>query len=719
MALVRGPSTVIVGTVVLALAVSGCQRPAAGPRGGQPGISARGPGMRQQVEDIPLNAPRTFDLDHVDPAAYALALGNAPERIFEFVRDRIAYEVYRGVLRGPRGTLLALAGNGADRAILLAELLRRGGHRVRFAQGTLPEPIARELVTTMWAARPRPSLTGAQQSGQRGSSNGFMDSVKRDYAIIAAQLKNVKTSSPQASLSVDALVSEARAHVWVQWDKNGQWIDLDPLFSDSVPGKTNAKADNTGDALRDVLFHRVTVRVRVEEFSEGARKDRQVLSFTTTAAELSGRDLMLLHQPENWRGPVKDLSGALSSGIEETGRIRPVLLAINKAIIVGEPFRVRDARGIGRVGTLLGGTSRKDVSRATAESIDFEFFAPDGSRQVVVREIFDVVGKALRSRTQALSEEEIRGRLESSAGHDLELSAYDLFFTTGRLHVSHLSSLPNEPRPARTQDVDIRTALRRISIMATAVVDGLAGRFGKADRAVIVLYPDAPRVYIAEFRSDRRTRRVSLDLRSDHVRVVALGPVQDDVRLARILRGIISGSIEHAVLEYLTAAARAKGVLGATISTTLITARAERERVANVLLPDQFARLDPAVPPDSIARIREQTVAGWVALAPERPVDIDGTRRFAWWLVDPASGETIPVTDEGLHQAATDRELTVVAKKDSAGETAYYVASREGSMVFLEGPYFSGQQCAAAVDSMLADGFVPVANPPWLPLVWP
>lgn len=713
----RAPSRVIAGILLVLLFVSGCQRPAAVPDGGSPAVSGRGPGMRQQIDDIPLDGPRTFDLDHVSAASYGAALGDAPDQIFEFVRDRIAYEAYPGVLRGSRGTLLALAGNSADRALLLAELLRRGGHRVRFARGTLADPIARELVTTMFAERPRPSPASGQQPPAPGPADGLMDSIRRDYAVITSRLKDIRAPAGRPDRSVDALVTEARAHVWVQWDKDGQWVDLDPLFSDAAPGRTYTKADSVDDALPDALFHRVTVRVRVEEFSEGALRDRQVLSFATTAAELSGRDLLLLHQPEHWRGPVTDLGGALSAGIEETGRIRPVFLTPAKTVVVGEPFTARDAGGIGRVGTLLRGTPQG--LPATAEFVDFEFSAPDGGRRVVQREVFDVVGKALRASAQQPSEEEIRGRLESSARSDLRLSAYDIFFTTGRLHISHLLNLREEPRSAGGRGFDLRAALRRMSIMTAAVIDGVAGRFGSPGRAIIVLYPDAPRVYIAEFRSDGKSRSVSLDLRSDRVRAAALGSAQDDVRLVRILRGVIGGSVEHAVLEYLTAAARAKGILGAVISTSLITAGARRERVATVLLPGQSGRLDPTVPQDDVARIREQTGSGRVAVAPERPIDIDGRRRFAWWLVDPSSGETIPVTDEGLHQAATENEFVVVKTEDSAGEAAYYVASREGSMVFLEGPIFSADKLGLEVTRMLSQGFVRVANAPWLPLVWP
>src|SRR5262249_31851310 len=57
-----------------------------------------------------------FDVDRT-----AAEVGNDPAALFAFVHDTISTQVYPGVLRGARGTLVAGAGNSWDQAMLLAD----------------------------------------------------------------------------------------------------------------------------------------------------------------------------------------------------------------------------------------------------------------------------------------------------------------------------------------------------------------------------------------------------------------------------------------------------------------------------------------------------------------------------------------------------------------------------------------------------------------------
>jgi hypothetical protein len=52
---------------------------------------------------------------------------------------------------------------------------------------------------------------------------------------------------------------------------------------------------------------------------------------------------------------------------------------------------------------------------------------------------------------------------------------------------------------------------------------------------------------------------------------------------------------------------------------------------------------------------------GQMAITPQRAISVGGASRLAWWLVDPTSGETIAVTDEGLHGG--DEQMMVVSEQ--------------------------------------------------------
>ena len=647
----RGLMAAAVAIVLLATA---CGRSRSD--GSRPEVSQRGPGLNRRSPDaLQLPVPRTFDLTHVDPVHFAAALGHDPVRLFEFVRDEIAYEAYRGVLRGPRGTLLARAGNSADRAGLLASLLKAAGQRVRFARGTLPEREARELVTSMWAVKDTTLTKPEARDTLRATSATFARAAQRDYSLIRTLLKDAKLPSPVAMPSLDSLVAEARSHYWVQWARDGRWEDLDPLFRETNPGRASTRAEEVLDDLPEAAFHRVLLRVTLEEYKDDVADSRPILTYEAKAADLSAVAVLLAHVPELWQGPAESVEAALSAAIQDTGRVKPVL-AIGGQVVTGDAFLQKPRTGgIGGIRTMLG--RREPI--ASAYWVEFVLVAPDGTRQTVVREIFDRVGPARRKAGQRLDAGQIRSRAEARDAVDVTNTVYGLFFTTGGVDPQHLAEVA-DAQAAEGLD-DIAAALRRTGVAFAAISDGLLSRMAST-RATIRFYPDAPRVSIAEM-SGGASFRVALDLRRERVRAVAAGGTPETLFAATMLRGVVQGTLERVLLEHLIAETQKLGPAQvATLSTSALFDRAVAERIPILLLPRDRSRLDGTVPPDVVARLDEAAAAGHLAIAPQRTVSIGGAQRFAWWQVDPRSGETIAVTDEGLHQVTS--EVTMVRSKD-------------------------------------------------------
>lgn len=633
--------------LTLAACAGGGRDPGRGPE--QEG--ARGPGLSPASVTVDLSGPRTPWLTHIDPQAVAAALNHDSDRLFAFLRDAVAYEPYPGVLRGARGTLLAMAGNSPDRALLLAAMLEAGGRRARFVRGTLDEARARALVASAWAPRPDPpSATTPAATPAGPAADGtfaLLDAAaRRDFALLREHLKGVAT--PRAVLpTVESLIAEARPHYWVQVEQDGRWIDLDPSFADAVPGRAWTRVEETLTALPDTLFHTLTLVVRVEERGEGPAVTRDLLRFTARAADLSAADLVLLHMPEAW---TPEGGGAAPLPLGPEGGVKPVLI-VGGEILVGESFRWQPDGG-GRVRSLLSGEGlRRAASVVTAEWLVFEVAGPDGQRETVVRELWDALGPARRAAGGTRSPEDLQALAAGRRRADLTGNVYSTFVTTGRLAPVHLREVAEDPPTLPEDAVDLRAVLHRISLWQVAAADALVDRLhGRG--AGLAFYPASPRLVIAEVSGRDGVARAVIDLRRHARRLVGTEGAAGQALAAQVFRGVVEGTLERVVMETLT------GGAGPLVSTSTLLDQARREQVPIVRVDPEARALSGEVPADARERVRDDLRRGFLVVAPARPLTVAGRPRLAWWRVEPASGLTTGVTDEGLHQTGTEQQGT-------------------------------------------------------------
>ena len=651
------------------------------------GVGQNGPGLRPvTVAALQLPVPRTPDLAHVAPEHFAAALGKDPARIFEFVRDQVAYEPYVGCLRGPRGTLLALAGNSVDRAALLASLLTHAGQRARFAHGPLPDSRVQDLVASVFAEH---AEAGQPQPQPPGSGKAAADllaaGVDRDLKLLVSSLKDAGLPAKAEVTSLEMLLEETRDHYWVQWWRDGNWVDMDPSFTTAAPGAAYARPIATFDALPDALFHRVDIRIRLEEYTGDAPSTREVLQYSAKAADLSGVDIVLVHLTERPRDGAKGSGlGAFSSNAGQAGQLRPVLIVRGQAV-AGAPFwrsAPRESTGAGFDSLFGGGEEEKPVAVAVAESLQLDFVAPGGRKDSVVREVFDLVGPARRRNGEKLKADAVQALTNAAGSHALTQTLYDLFVTTGSVHAVHLENVVSPQAPAETGPVDLQAGLQRVSILFAAMSDRLLGRMAITEGKVCRFYLDSPRVHIAELSVGSTDVRLSMDLRRDHARAVGTGVRKEQLFGAQVLRGVVDGHLERLLVDYLnTSDVPGSASTVTAMSTSLVFELAQASKAPLVLLDKDTTALAADVPADGRARIDDALAAGWVALAPKGPVGVDGAPRFAWWQVDRRSGSTLAVTDAGLHQATV--ELSMVESQQNGKVVVFEgAASGQGQMSY-------------------------------------
>ncbi len=355
-----------------------------------------------------------------DPGALLDDLEFDHENIIRFVREGIAFEQYPGLLRGPQGTLMSQAGNSLDQAVLLAKLLRDAGFEARVAQGTLDEQGARTLLRQMKLARPAAMDLGDVARGiQVIKKYGLMTSLdqaqtqqvelalERPPAIgqmsefeafksTTAHLQdsfNALGGKPGAELDAQ-LLNEAKDYYWVEAKVGAtdSWRDIHPGLPDDVSVKPQ-KLATISEAVPVELQHRVRLQMSIERLAGGESTTIPVMdAWERPVANLVGVPVLFTVLPDSALDPA---NAALSPDeiIAKASYFVPMLfngpapgaqyfdLAANKIdpMVAGQP-----AAGVfKKVGQAFGGAAgaiggESSVPRLGKVWIDITLIAPGG-----------------------------------------------------------------------------------------------------------------------------------------------------------------------------------------------------------------------------------------------------------------------------------------------------------------------------------------------------
>lgn len=277
------------------------------------------PGPPPELIDLTLAAERAIEQADLLPAEHwelevlAQALGPEPEAAFAFVRDRLAFDPYPGLLRSAEGTLAARAGNSVDRALLLAALLRQHGHTTRLAFATLDDAAAGSVLARSLAGVAMPLKGPGAGSVMALDAEAVLTRARRDHALLVAALGEATTAlGDQGEL---ASIDDVRVHAWVQLAMpDGTWLDLDTTLTDALPGQVLASPGTIADAVPDEQRQSVVVRVVVTLEESGTTTERNVLEEHLAAADAARADLWLTFAQEG-AGMGSTLAGQLEAAM--------------------------------------------------------------------------------------------------------------------------------------------------------------------------------------------------------------------------------------------------------------------------------------------------------------------------------------------------------------------------------------------------------------------
>ena len=403
----------------------------------------------------------TLPEETFDVAILAEALGPDMDAIYTFVRDRIGYDAYAGVLRGARGTLIARAGNAADQSLLLVELLRANGFKVRLVTGALDDLMGSHLLFSaglgagaavdfatetddplLAALGTDRAAVNAQGEARHALERALAQGIDKETTTESKQLAAL-LGADDVSLDIDpgarraALVAAARGHIWVEVAQDGGWVALDPAFPEVEPGTTFAAAAVTMADLPAELHHVVRFvvtiersdgaalstdwvggwEVRVRDIMDAGMPSFRLLNVTMDEPEGAGRGwsadqlrTAVMTMTEEWFEsgstfrPVLLLSNGevqAGTGFDLKGRLISddwqIRLASDAAAVIGEGF----AKPTEVLENLFGGGGGTPAAAPeptlTAQWIEYQIAGPGRETMAYTRTVFDRIGPANRA----------------------------------------------------------------------------------------------------------------------------------------------------------------------------------------------------------------------------------------------------------------------------------------------------------------------------------
>jgi len=645
-----------------------------------------------------------------DPAALAAKLGKNPQAHFDWVRDHTWWAPYRGLLRGSKGVMLDRVGSSLDRAVLLGDLLRRSGHTVRLAHAQLPESRARELVEKLAPipeqrqSSPAPksppverqraleAITPGQDKAYQEQLASSRQRVVEAESLVRTQTERlaakVKNAANADSSDDTRVVAALRDHWWLEREENGRWIAMDVLLPNAKAGETLASASSVSEwksnaempSIADDNWHSVRVSVIVERYQDGVTTESTALETALRPAEVLDRPITLFHKPDPWPESLPDAKtdpNALGNAAVNVREWIPVLRVGDDYVaqsgfsengdLIADPLNpqrdIAEAGGAGFMsgfGEALGG-GEAAASSMTAEWIGYEIHVPGESVQRLRRPVFDVLGPSNRAAKVAGFD---------TATNDLLIERYEALLSTTDIllqpcdftedFLAHLASKSLIANQSAIRELSRERDPAKARVLAKSILERIDS-WGPLPSLVV-------------WRSAIGDRRNAWFVDTPNVLNYRAGGAAvnaDKIAIRHLIDVATNGTGVHRAFDGNSFEVRLRQ--GVTDTVAEILALGDEVRMAEntaslfamgtsegVLIGARDVKAVQQLdwPKDAAARLAKDVDAGFMVVALDRPVLINGRQRLGWWRVDPESGETIGVMDSGYH-ASTSEDVSI------------------------------------------------------------
>jgi uncharacterized membrane protein len=590
----------------------------------------------------------TPDANTTDPFVQnaAAALGYDPNRIFDFLHSQIGYNAYVGSVRGARGTLWSAAGNALDVASLGVALMRASGIPAQYVSGTLSQSLAQQLILSMFPA-------GYQTVGYVSSGT---------------------TSDPADD---SQLLSETEAHDWFQFDPGTGMRNADPLMAGAAVGQAFTSPSGTFAEVPDALREKTEVMLNAELFSPGFFVFGGGLS-RTTVLDQTFNDVDLVGHPLTFGNFVNQTGGGFIFTTTTT-TYSPYVEISDEAYPGSNQDEVLRGKDYQEVVTNFPFGSQI----LTGLFLDITLSGPEGPAQSYERALVDRLGAAVRQNggapqisinpngpppltsfdafTLIVSPGEQSHAVIQPAEQNAQNEAAQIQALSGSASADASDAIAGPLLSALNRDANIVTG---VSFLAAS--DGQTGLV--ASSSLVKEYTTRPRLTLMTNRLEptpdgQSTVLVSsIDLRRDTLQAIAFpGQAATAAVAFNILYGLLESQLES---EILAPSSPPPGQSGAEFeySAAAIYNAAMAQGIPIALVTSQnLSVLDTlSISDNAKALITTAVGQGLMVFVPSQSITVNGQATVAWYEVNPSTGETVGVTEDGGHQSTTEKVAAVV-----------------------------------------------------------
>ena len=642
---------------------------------------------------------------------------DSPEKLFGWVRDNTFFIPYQGSLRGSEGVLIDRLGNSLDRAMLLHRLLKLAGYNTRLANGRLTSEQSKEIIEKIIQPPDIDSFTDDIPISE--STRELIKRYSHEYGISQDELfktikeKNIEKQQTVAKISErvnkltpqlldlvrnfqdtdvkkmrQTMLESIQDHWWVQFQKDSNWVDLDPTLPDSLPDERLTQSERyiQPEELNDSLLHRITIRVIIEQW-----KDKQLNEFVVLSQELQpskwiGKRIALLHHPAEWPKSInlfkekKPLS-ALRKKILDQKIWTPVLVMGSKNVMslsfsdTGDIRkkalkRKKDVRSILKTFSLSGRSmsgenlkkDQKGKSQLTAEWIEYEILSPGKPTMKIRREVFDLIGPGARFKKE-ISIPEISLKLQMEKNLALmgqteilplccQLSkAFVEDFMNGTF-LSIKKNLLSILKEENLKKIDfVIDKMNQLQMKQVQLYRLALERYSK-DNIIVTPNILSFHSFLKESHDGFFNLYNALDIVSNEVYPIMNKP--ENFFQVRLRQGIRDSITELVVMSR----------YGDKENLAELYREMEKNGV-NWLAAGSSKNIslfESNLPEDIVARMKKQLNQGFVVVAPEKVVFINSKPVVIWWRIDPRTGDTLIIGERGWGQAMVEyvEEVNIV-----------------------------------------------------------